>query len=193
MTKKDDKEKNKLEEQDIVEEMQEEIEELENEEWVNEEWENEEDNIELESENAEVQKLKDSLLRVQADFDNFKKRADRDRDDMIFFLKSDIFKKILPRVDDLERIIKNTPEDMQNWPVYEWVLALEKWLKKDLKSMWVSNFESIWKEADPHKHDVMTQVPWKENVIIDEFEKWYELNDRILRHAKVVVGNWTEV
>jgi len=62
----------------------------------------------------EFQKLKDLLSRTQADFDNFKKRTERDKEDMIFFLKSDIFKKILPRLDDIERIIKNTPEDMQS-------------------------------------------------------------------------------
>jgi molecular chaperone GrpE len=54
-----------------------------------------------------------------ADFDNFKKRTERDRDDMIFFLKQDIFKKILPRLDDLERIIKNTPKDLQDNPLFE--------------------------------------------------------------------------
>jgi molecular chaperone GrpE (heat shock protein) len=48
-----------------------------------------------------------------ADFENFKKRVERDKQDMIFFLKSDIFKKILPRIDDLERIITNTPEEMK--------------------------------------------------------------------------------
>lgn len=188
MTKKDEKDKNKLEDQDILDEMQEEIDELEN-----EDWEIEEEKIE-ESKwtNLEAEKLKDTLLRVQADFENFKKRSERDRQDMIFFLKSDIFKKILPRLDDLERIIKNTPEDMQSWALYEWIISLEKSFKKDLNSMWVSVFESIWQEADPHKHDVMTQIPWKENVIVDEFEKWYELEWRVLRHAKVVVGNWVE-
>jgi molecular chaperone GrpE len=54
-----------------------------------------------------------------ADFENFKKRVERDKQDMIFFLKQDIFKKILPRIDDLERIIKNTPEDMQNGALFE--------------------------------------------------------------------------
>jgi molecular chaperone GrpE len=67
---------------------------------------------EIQKDESEIGKLKDMLARNQADFDNFKKRTERDKDDMIFFLKLDIFKKILPRLDDLERIIKNTPEDM---------------------------------------------------------------------------------
>jgi molecular chaperone GrpE (heat shock protein) len=55
--------------------------------------------------NDEISKLKDLLARTQADYNNFKQRSERDRQDMIFFLKQDIFKKILPRIDDLERII----------------------------------------------------------------------------------------
>jgi molecular chaperone GrpE (heat shock protein) len=54
-----------------------------------------------------------------ADFENFKKRTQRDKQDMIFFLKQDIFKKILPRLDDLDRIINNTPEEMKAGAVYE--------------------------------------------------------------------------
>jgi molecular chaperone GrpE (heat shock protein) len=53
------------------------------------------------------------LARNQADYLNFKKRVDRDREDMIYFIKVDIFKKILPRLDDLNRIIKNSPEDFK--------------------------------------------------------------------------------
>jgi len=177
--------KEDIENDEILEEMEEEIEEIETQEW-------DIDDEKLDDAqtgwNSEVDRLKDLLARTSADFDNFKKRVDRDRDDMIFYLKSDIFKKILPRIDDLERIIKNTPEDMQEWALFEWVLSLEKTLKKDISSMWVSAFESIWEEANPDKHDVMTKVPGKpENIICDEFEKGYTLNDRVLRHAKVVV------
>ena len=137
-----------------------------------------------------VEKLKDTLAVVTADFENFKKRTDRDKQDMIFFLKSDIFKKILPRLDDLERIIKNTPKEMQTWPLFEWIVVLEKNFKKDIVSLWVESFDSIWSELDLDKHDVMTQIPWKEWIILDEFEKWYMLSWRVLRHAKVVAWNW---
>ncbi len=171
--------RNKQEEKDIIEEMEEELEEIENEDG------------EIDEEKLEEAKnpSEDLLARTMADFENFKKRTERDKQDMIFFLKQDIFKKILPRVDDLERIIKNTPEEMQNWPVYEGITSLITKLEKDLDSLWVKAFNSIWEEVDPHKHDVMTTVPWqKEWVIFDEFEKWYYLADKVLRHAKVVVG-----
>jgi molecular chaperone GrpE len=70
-------------------------------------------------ETEEILKLKELLARTQADYQNFKMRTERDREDMIFFLKYDIFKKILPRVDDLERMIKNTPENEKTQVLYE--------------------------------------------------------------------------
>jgi molecular chaperone GrpE len=83
----------------------------------------------------EVAKLKEQLARTQADYANFKMRSERDRQDMIFFLKYDIFKKILPRIDDLERMIKNTPEDQRSGALYEAILAQEKAFKKDLENL----------------------------------------------------------
>lgn len=143
----------------------------------------------IQEDESQIAKLKDMLARSSADLENFKKRTERDKADMVFFLKLDIFKSILPRIDDLERIIKNTPEDMQNWAVYEGVVTLQKTLLKDLDKLWVVSFSSIGDEVNPDKHEVMTQVPWEEGKIIDEFEKWYMLWDRVLRVAKVVVGN----
>lgn len=182
MTQKDE---NKQNEQQILENdlshLQDEISELE-------ELSEENENI-PQKESDEIVKLKELLARTQADYQNFKMRSERDREDMIFFLKYDIFKKILPRVDDLERMIKNTPEEQRNGTIYEGILVLEKSLIRDLETLWVKSFESIWKEVNPDLHEVMTQVPsetpW---VIVDEFEKGYMLWERVLRVAKVIVG-----
>ncbi|MDD3646566.1 MAG: nucleotide exchange factor GrpE [Candidatus Gracilibacteria bacterium] len=186
MTKHD---KDIQEEKDLFEEMQEEVEEIE--EQDGDSGEINEGRLEeaVTGEDSEVARLKDALARQQADYDNFKKRVERDKSDMMFFLKSDILKKILPRIDDLERIVKNTPEDMRSGVLYEGVVTLEKTLRKDLESMGVKAFESIGHEVDADKHDVMTTVPGKpEGIIADEFEKGYMLDGRVLRHAKVVVG-----
>lgn len=164
------------------EEIQEELKEIE-------EQENsiEEENI---SDNKQINDLKEALARKQADYENFKKRVERDREDMIYFMKSDILKKTLPWIDNMERIIKNTPENLQNWALYEWIKALEKQAKSDLEKMWVKTFDSKWTEIDPNKHEVMTQIPGEEWIIIDEFEKWYLLWEKVLRVAKVIVWSW---
>lgn len=148
-----------------------------------------EEQEEIKDESKEIARLKELLARHQADFDNFKKRGERDKDDMIFFLKADILLKILPRVDDLERMIANTPEDLQNNALFTWVQTLHKSLVKDLEKMWVKAFLSKWEKVNPDKHDVMTQAPWEEGIVIDEFEKWYLLGEKVLRHARVVVGS----
>lgn len=174
--------KNNIEEKELEQEAQEEISQIEN-----EFWEIDEAKLE-EAQNPEEFKCRDMLAKVSADFDNYKKRVERDKLDMIFFLKNDILKKILPRVDDLDRIIKNTPEDLKNNALYEGVVSMQSKLLSDLEKMWVRPFDSIWQSVDPDKHDVMTAVPGKpEWIIFDEFEKWFILEDRVLRHAKVIV------
>lgn len=176
-----------IEEQEIIEEMQEEINQMQNEEWEMESQEQEK----TDNTSTEEEKLKDALARSQADFINFKQRVERDKEDMIFFLKSDILKKILPRIDDLQRMIQNTPEDMRVWALYEGIVSMETKLLSDLEKMWVTSFDSKWDTVDPDKHDVMTTVPGQEEwIIFDEFEKWYNLGDKVLRHAKVVVWSW---
>lgn len=176
---------------DRDEKMQEEILESELQD-LEEAQENQQENIEVswdENSSDEVSKLKEQLARTQADYANFKMRSERDRQDMIFFLKYDIFKKILPRIDDLERMIKNTPEEQRVWALYEAILAQEKAFKKDLENLWVTAFESLGQEVDPDKHEVMTQIPSQTpGKIVDEFEKWYMLGERVLRVAKVIVG-----
>ncbi len=174
-----------VEEQELVEEMKNEINEIEMDEESNEELNTDENNI---SWNTEFDKLRDTLTRTQADFLNFKQRVERDKEDMIFFLKSDILKKVLPRIDDIQRMIQNTPEEMRTEALYEGIISMETKLLADLDKMGVKPFNSRGLWVDPDKHDVMTTVPGQEEgVIFDEFEKGYNLWDRVLRHAKVVV------
>lgn len=182
-----DHRKEDIEEDDIMEEMEDELEEIENEQWQIDE-EKLEEAIHP-SDTDETKRLKDTLTRTQADYQNFKARTERDKADMVFFLKQDIFKKILPRIDDIERIVQNTPEEEQIWPIFDGMKLIYSKLIEDLGRLGVKVFESKWSEVDPDKHDVMTQVPGEEWIIQDEFEKWYELDWRVLRHAKVVVGN----
>jgi molecular chaperone GrpE len=96
-----------IEEQDILEEAEQEIEEIEN-----NEGEIDEEKLD-EAMNPDEEKTKEVLARTMADFENFKKRTLRDRDDMVFFIKQDILKKILPRIDDIQRILKDTPDEFK--------------------------------------------------------------------------------
>lgn len=180
-------EKDLQEEKDLVEEMEQEIQDIETEEETEVET-SEESSENTASQWTETDVLKDTLARTQADFVNYKQRVERDRDDMIFFLKSDILKKILPRIDDIQRMIQNTPEEMRAGALYEWIVSVESKLLADLDKMWIQAFDSKWETVNPDMHDVMTTVPGQEEwIIFDEFEKGYKLGDKVLRHAKVVV------
>lgn len=133
--------------------------------------------------------LKESLARSQADYHNLVRRVERDRSEMWEFLTSNIVNKFLPSIDNLERIISSTPGDMQSNSLFEWVKSIYSWLIKTLESVWVKSFESVWQEVDANLHDVMSQMPGEEWIIIQEFEKWYKLWDKVIRHAKVIVGS----
>lgn len=137
----------------------------------------------------ELQVLKESLARSQADYQNLVRRVDRDRNEMWEFLTANIVSKFLPTIDNLERIINSTPEDMQWNSLFEWVKSIHSWLIRNLDSMWIKAFESIGQAVDANLHDVMSQMPWEEWIIIQEFEKWYKLGDKVIRHAKVIVGS----
>jgi molecular chaperone GrpE len=132
MTKNVNDTKEAIEESEVMEEAQEIIEELKDENGeINEEKVEEAQG----DENSEVAQLKESLDKSQADYENFIRRTARDKDEMVFFIKSKIINPILKRVDDVERIIKNTPEEEKESPIFTAILALEKSLKKDLADM----------------------------------------------------------
>ncbi|MDD2566052.1 MAG: nucleotide exchange factor GrpE [Candidatus Gracilibacteria bacterium] len=137
----------------------------------------------------EITNLKDALARAQADYQNLIRRVERDREEMGTYFTSSIVLKFLPSIDNLERIINSTPESEQSGAVYEGVKSIYAGLNKTLENLNIKNFISLGKEVDPNFHDVMTQLPGEEGIIIQEFEKGYLIGEKVLRHAKVVAGN----
>lgn len=115
-------------------------------------------------------------------------RIERDRADMVSYLSAKILGPLLTQVDNLERAVKT-----QSW--IEWngfvdgVRAVFAGMQKYLESQGAIPFDSIGQEVDPERHDVMTEMAGEAGKIVWEFEKGYMLHDRVLRHAKVVVGN----
>ena len=140
------------------------------------------------SQDPVVQKLQDALIRAQADYQNLLMRMDRDKADMIHFLSAKILLPLLTQVDNLERAVQ-----LKAWvegdSFVEGIRSVQTGLQKFLESQWVMMFESVGHEVDPDRHEVMTEMTWERGTIIQEFEKGYLLRERVLRHAKVVVGN----
>jgi molecular chaperone GrpE len=136
----------------------------------------------------ELARIQESLARSQADYQNLLMRVERDKSDMAFFLASKLLLPLLSQVDNLERAVK-LKENIEWDSFVDGVRSVLAWFNKYLESQWVTSFESIGQEVDPDRHDVMTEMPGEAGKILQEFEKGYILKDRVLRHAKVVVGS----
>lgn len=136
----------------------------------------------------EVTRLKDALARSQADYQNLVMRNERDKIEMMSYLSAKLVTPLLKEVDNLERAVK-----LKEWVTgdgfVDGVRSVLASMQKYLESQGVRAFSSVGEEVDPAKHDVMTQGPGPEGKITTEFEKWYMIGDRVLRHAKVVVWN----
>ena len=138
--------------------------------------------------NEQIANLNASLARSQADYQNLLMRMERDKADMAFFLSAKMLMPLLTQIDNLERAIK-----LKEWTegdnFVDGIRSVFSGFQKFLESQGVVPFISIGEEVDPDRHDVMTEMPGEAGKIVSEFEKGYLLRDRVLRHAKVIVGN----
>lgn len=138
--------------------------------------------------NEEIAKLREALARSQADYQNMMMRAERDRKDMQFFLTEKLMRGLLPQIDHLDRAV-SIKSGVEGDAFVDGVRSVQAGLKKYLESNGVIVFDSIGQEVDADRHEVLSQMPGEEGKILQEFEKGYMFGDRVLRHAKVVVGS----
>ena len=141
----------------------------------------------------EVQKLKEALARATADYQNLSKRVEGERLEMAAYFTENFAKKLLPTLDNLDRLVSGTPPELQTGAVYEGVKNANIGLAKVLESMGVKPFVSVGAELDPHFHDALSQGPGPAGVVTAELEKGYSLGEKVIRHAKVVVGSGEEL
>jgi len=149
----------------------------------------------VEEQEKEIREHHDRLLRVAADFDNYKKRAAREKEEWVKFANEDLIKSILPFVDNLERAVNHSEktEDIQG--LVEGIKLTIQQLLQTLNKFGVSPIESLGKPFDPAKHEAMLVVETDQhepNQVVEEFQKGYLLNDRLLRAATVSVSKLPE-
>ena len=147
---------------------------------------------ELEKLKAELEEQKDKFLRKLAEFENYKRRNAKERMELIQTAGKDVIVELLEVLDDCDRAQKQmeTSEDVNR--VKEGVLLVFNKLRNKLTSRGLKPMETIHKEFNPDLHDAITETPAPseelKGKVIDEICKGYYLNDKIIRHAKVVVG-----
>ena len=140
----------------------------------------------------EVKTLNDKYLRLYAEFDNFKRRTQKERIELLQTAGKDIIVSLLPVLDDFDRALKAMDKATDISPVKEGVLLVDTKLKNILAQKGLKALDSKDKEFDTDYHEAITTIPapTKElkDKVIDEVEKGYTLNDNVIRFAKVVVG-----
>ena len=136
--------------------------------------------------------LNDKYLRLYSEFENFRKRTAKERVDLIMNGGEDIFKLLLPVIDDFERARANMETATDVPSVKEGVDLIYNKLIKELGAKGLKPMETKGEVFDSEIHDAITQIPAPSDdmkgKVVDEVEKGYYLNDKVIRFAKVVVG-----
>lgn len=139
-----------------------------------------------------VNELKEKHLRLLAEFDNYKKRTSRERYELLNTASKNVLLALLPVIDDFERAIK-VGEGGQDESHTEGIRMIYNRLLNVMQSQGLKAMDSTNETFDPDLHEAITEVPVEDPAlkgkVIETIEKGYWLHDKIIRHAKVVVGN----
>ncbi len=144
---------------------------------------------------AEKKKAEEYLAswqRTQADFINYKRRTEQERQDFNSYANANLVLSILPVLDDLERALDAIPEEFGGDDWVEGVRLVERKFKTILEGQGVKPILSLGMAFDPNFHEALRQDEGEEGMVIGELQKGYILNDKLLRPAKVVVGRGQE-
>ncbi len=147
---------------------------------------------EVERLQLELDDMKDKFLRKVAEFDNFRKRSSKEKIELIQTAGKDLITDLLVVLDDFSRAEKQMDNTDDIEQLKEGMKLIFTKFKNQLTARGLKPMETVNMEFDPHLHEAITEVPApsEEQVgkVIDEVEKGYYLNDKIIRYAKVVVG-----
>lgn len=138
---------------------------------------------------AKLQQMTDIAGRAQADLQNAKIRMQKDSDDFRKFASEAFILKLLPTIDNFQRAFQHLPDDLKHQEWVKGITAIEQDLLRKMSELGLTKMECLRSQVDTARHEVITIGPGKEGEIIDVIEDGYELNGKILRPAKVIVGD----
>ena len=127
--------------------------------------------------------------RAQADFINYKRRSEQEREEFGRFANATLMFNLLPSLDDIERALASLPAKLANLTWVDGIRLIERKLRASLEIQGLQAIEALGKAFDPNLHEAVRQDAGREGVIIEELQKGYQLHDRVIRPTMVVVGN----
>ena len=139
-----------------------------------------------------IEKLTDRLTRQMAEFDNFRKRTEKEKSQMYEVGAKDIIEKILPVVDNFERGLDAVKEEEKEDPFVQGMEKVYKHLVTTLEGIEVKPIEAVGQPFDPNFHNAVMHVEdenFGENIVAEEFQKGYTYRDSVVRHSMVKVAN----
>ncbi len=150
---------------------------------------------ELEQLKSEAEDARDRMLRTAAEFENYKKRAEREKNEFIKYIAGDFVTDLIPILDNLERAIEikennSGVEDLTSFR--EGIRLIYKQLWDVLEKRGVTQIEAVGQLFDPNVHEAVMQIPsekYPENIVANEFQKGYMLHDRVIRASMVSVSS----
>jgi len=160
------------------------------------------ENTELPEENIEVdeltklktenEELKDKYLRLYSDFDNFKRRTTKERIDLFKMAGQDVLKSLIPIIDDFERAEKAFENSTDSAALAEGIKLVSSKLTHTLETQGLKSYTSIGETFNADLHEAITKIPAPseklKGKIVDEVEKGFKLHDKVIRFAKVIIG-----
>ena len=139
-----------------------------------------------------IEELTDRVKRQMAEFENFRKRTEKEKSSMHDMGARDIIERILPVIDNFERGLAVIPEDKKEDPIAEGMEKIYKQIQKVFEEAGVKPIEAAGKEFDPNFHNAVMHVEDEslgENIVAEELQKGYMYRDSVVRHSMVKVAN----
>lgn len=156
-----------------------------------------EENIETltQSLNKEKTKAEDYLAnwqRAQADFINYKRHNEQEREEISKFANTALMFSLLPIIDDLERAFASIPPKLARLTWVDGIRLIERKFQANLEAQGLSQIKAVGEPFDPNFHEAAMHGKGKEGIVVEELQKGYKLHDRVIRPSMVVVGNGEE-
>ena len=130
--------------------------------------------------------------RAQADFINYKRRNEQEREDFNKFANATLMLSLLPVLDDLERALDSIPPRSAKLTWIDGIRLIERKLRASLEAQGLTPIKALGEPFDPNFHEAVRQDKGKEGIVIEELQKGYKLYDRVIRPTMVVVGDGEE-